>query len=125
MDLFNEKEILELCLSLSNDKHFIEQVNKMTTKQRIEMLKLNGFEMKKMPTIPELEKKGLELMGFTVDYNGDFSFEEFTGELVIYEYNGMELEVITWNEKSKRKGKSLGVQDEKKKTIFVEHNEEK
>jgi len=45
VDIKDEKAILEVCLSLSDDKKFNSEIAKETHKGRLKFLKENGFEV--------------------------------------------------------------------------------
>jgi hypothetical protein len=59
------------------------------------------------PTIEEVEKNGLGVMGYSVNDSGTMSFDDYTGDLTIYEYKGKEYKIVNWNKKSKNKGKQF------------------
>ncbi len=54
----NEKECLEFCLGMSDDKSFHETVKKATHEERVVMLLDNGFTF----GLPEEEEQILEYM---------------------------------------------------------------
>jgi hypothetical protein len=59
------------------------------------------------PTIQEVEKNGLAVMGYSVDDTGTMSFDNYTGDLTVYEYEEKEYMIVEWNKKSKNKGKQF------------------
>ena len=59
------------------------------------------------PTIKEVEKNGVAVMGYSVNDKAEMSFMGFTGDLTVYEYLGKEYKIVEWNKKSKNKGKEF------------------
>ena len=63
--------------------------------------------MENSPTIKEVEEKGLPIEGYSVNDNGKMSFGSYTGDLTVYEYLGKEYKIVSWDKKSKNKGKQF------------------
>jgi len=59
------------------------------------------------PTIQEVEKNGLAVMGYSVNDNGIMSMTDYKGDLTIYEYKDEEYKIVKWNKNSKNKGKQF------------------
>jgi hypothetical protein len=59
------------------------------------------------PTLKEVEKNGLAVMGYSVNDSGKISFTDYTGDLTEYEYLGEEYKIVKWNKNSKNKGKQF------------------
>jgi hypothetical protein len=59
------------------------------------------------PTLQEVEKNGLGVMGYSVNDSGEISFTDYTGDLTEYEYLGKEYKIVKWNKNSKNKGKQF------------------
>ena len=59
------------------------------------------------PTIQEVEKNGLAVMGYSVNDSGVMSMTDFKGDLTIYEYKDEEYKIVKWNKNSKNKGKQF------------------
>lgn len=59
------------------------------------------------PTIEEVEKNGLDVMGYSVDDKGLMSMSSYTGDLTVYEYLGKEYKIVKWRKNSKNKGKQF------------------
>jgi len=58
------------------------------------------------PTLQEVEKNGLEVMGYSVNDSG-IAFKDYTGDCTEYEYLGKEYKIVKWNKNSKNKGKQF------------------
>ena len=59
------------------------------------------------PTLQEVEKNGLAVMGYSVNDSGEMSLTDYTGDLTEYEYLGKEYKIVKWNKNSKNKGKQI------------------
>lgn len=59
------------------------------------------------PTLQEVEKNGLAVMGYSVNDSGIMSMTDYKGDLTIYEYLEKEYKIVKWNKNSKNKGKQF------------------
>ena len=59
------------------------------------------------PTLQEVEKNGLAVMGYSVNDSGIMSMTDYKGDLTIYEYLEKQYKIVKWNKNSKNKGKQF------------------